>query len=144
MVQAMMRNDPRFSSNPMLRQVMDELANNPQAAQQVASMMSDPAMRTMMDQAMRQAAAGGGGGDGGAGAGLGGLPWGGGGGAGAGLGGLPWGGGGAGLGGVPPSRPAGGAPSQPPQQQQGGASDEDLTEEEMIAEAIRRSLQDGA
>jgi hypothetical protein len=123
MVQAMMRNDPRFSSNPMLRQVMDELTNNPLAAQQVAGMMSDPTMRTMMDQAMRQGAAAGGGD--------------------AGLGGLPWG---AGIGGVPPSRPAGGAPAQqqPPQQQQGGASDEDLTEEEMIAEAIRRSLQDGA
>jgi hypothetical protein len=123
MVQAMMRNDPRFSSNPMLRQVMDELTSNPLAAQQVASMMSDPTMRTMMDQAMRQGASGSGGG--------------------AGLGGLPWG---AGIGGVPPSRPAGGAPAQPrqPQQQQGGASDEDLTEEEMIAEAIRRSLQDGA
>lgn len=127
-----MRNDPRFSSNPMLQQVMDELTNNPLAAQQVASMMSDPAMRSMMDQAMRQA--------GGGGAGLGGLPPWGSGGVGGGIGGV----GGAGpAAGFPPSRPAGGAPSQQRQQQPGGASDEDLTEEEMIAEAIRRSLQDG-
>lgn len=131
MVQTMMRNDPRLSSDPMLRQVMDEITNNPMAAQQLASMMSDPTMRSMMDQAMRQGGAAAAAGAGGGGA--------------VGLGGLPWGGAGAGLGGLPPSRsPGGGVPSQQQQRQRGAASDEDLTEEEMIAEAIRRSLQDGA
>ena len=36
----------------------------------------------------------------------------------------------------------GGGGAQPPSQPQNGQADEDLTEEEMIAEAIRRSLQD--
>lgn len=144
MVQAMMRNDPRLANNPAMRQVMDELATNPQAAEQLSMMMRDPSVRNYLQSAMASQGPGAGGGLGGG--------FGGGAGAGAG-GGFPpalfnpslFPGGANGLGGRLP------AGSAPPQQQRqppasggagAGASDEDMTEEEMIAEAIRRSLQD--
>lgn len=56
MVQQMMQNDPMLANNPMAQQQMRMLANNPQMLEQVSRMMSDPAtmerMRNMM-QTMR-------------------------------------------------------------------------------------------
>jgi len=50
MVQQMMRNDPRFG--PEMQQMMGELANNPQMAEQFGQIMQNPAMRAQMQQAM--------------------------------------------------------------------------------------------
>jgi len=119
MVQQMMRNDPNVS--PMLRQYMETMANNPAMLQQVAQRMQDPAVRAQMQQAMQN----------------GGMP--------GGMGGM---GGGGGMG-MPPAANANAGSttnaSAPPQQQQPPRqpqNDQGQTEEEMIAEAVRRSLED--
>ncbi len=56
MVQQMMENHPAFAGNPMMQQQMRTLANNPQMLEQVSRMMSDPAMmenmRSMMGNRM--------------------------------------------------------------------------------------------
>lgn len=111
-VQNMMQNDPRLN-NPQMRQAMDSLASNPEMLNQVSSMMRDPAMQAQMQQMMQQ----------------GGMP---------GMN-MP-----AGMGGpptpqVPNNTNASGA-SQPNNNNNSGENDEEMTEEEMIAEAIRRSL----
>jgi len=115
MVQNMMRNDPRFANNPMAQQMIQSLASNPEMLQQASQMMSDPNFQQHMQQLQQ-------------------------------------------LQQNPAlmaqqmqqmqnmvgSMPGGGAGTQSSSssQPQNGQADEDLTEEEMIAEAIRRSLQD--
>eukprot|EP00581_Thalassiosira_minuscula_P001840 CAMPEP_0183745996 /NCGR_PEP_ID=MMETSP0737-20130205/66526_1 /TAXON_ID=385413 /ORGANISM="Thalassiosira miniscula, Strain CCMP1093" /LENGTH=529 /DNA_ID=CAMNT_0025981675 /DNA_START=13 /DNA_END=1603 /DNA_ORIENTATION=- len=64
MVQNMMRNDPRFANNPMLQQSLQQLQNNPEMVNQMMGMMNDPNVRNQMMSMMSQ---GGGGGLGGAG-----------------------------------------------------------------------------
>lgn len=112
MVQQMIQNDPNVS--PMLRNSMQQLASNPAMLNQLSQMMSDPAMRSRMQSMM---AAGGGG-----------MP---------GMGGM-------GMGGMPGMAPP--APSNPinnnNNNNSNGGNDQDQTEEEMIAEAIRRSLEE--
>ncbi|CAB9509656.1 PUB domain [Seminavis robusta] len=114
MVQNAIRNDPRFAGDPMMRQSMETLANNPAMVQQIATMMRDPQMQQRMQQ---MAAAGGMGGFGGAG-----MP--------------P-------FGAVPNNNASPGTNNNQQQQNAPGANDQDQTEEEMIAEAIRRSLEEG-
>jgi hypothetical protein len=122
MVQQMLRNDPRFANNPQMQQAMEGLATNPAMASQMSRMMQDPAMMQQMQAMMQQ--------NGGQ------LP-------------MPGGMGGGGMPGGGFGAPGGNAPAQPGaganrgQQPPSGANDEATTEEEMIAEAIRRSLQDG-
>lgn len=124
MVQNMIRNDPRFANNPMMRQMLE----NPAVLQQVSHMMRDPQMQQQMQQmqAMMQ--------DpqmrsqvqsmmAGLGAGAGMPPF------GAGAVNANAGGGQQGT-----ASPPGGS----------GGNDEQQTEEEMIAEAIRRSLEEGS
>ena len=53
-VQNMMRNDPRLANNPMALQALDELQRNPQMMQQVQQMMADPSMRENMSRMMQQ------------------------------------------------------------------------------------------
>jgi hypothetical protein len=130
MVQNMLRSDPRITGNPMAAQALDELANNPALAAQLAQMSADPRMQQLMQnpeqmqQMMQMAQA---------------MP-----GLGGGAAGLPplqWGG-------APPAqaRPDPGpsnADSNASNGNRGGGSDDaEQTEEEMIAEAIRRSLED--
>lgn len=135
MVQNMMRNDPRFANNPMAQRALDELQRNPEMLSQVSQMMSDPTMRAnmnrMMEQQQQQSGAGGA---------------------------NPFGGGGTDdmrrqmeqfqrmsqqLGGGG-SGSGTGAPSTSNQSGNNGSNngqnDNEMTEEEMIAEAIRRSL----
>jgi len=121
MVQQMMRNDPRFANNPMAQQAMDQLASNPQMLSEVAQLMRDPNMQQQMQAMMQQQGAGG-------------MP--------------PMGG----FGNVAGPMGAGTAAQAPQQQspnqgQSSGnadANDEEMTEDQMIAEAIRRSLQDNS
>lgn len=121
MIQEAMRNDPRMASDPMMQQAMQAIATNPALASQVSEMMRDPSVLQHMQSMMQQQASSSGGT--------------------------------TNL--MPPTFPPVGrmpqqqatapGPPQPSSSQQQGApvsSDEDLTEEEMIAEAIRRSLQD--
>lgn len=117
MVQNMMRNDPRFANNPQMQQSLEQMANNPQMLQQLSQMMSDPNMQQQMQSMM-----GAGGGMGGAGGGMGGMP--------------PFGGANPGAGNNANANSGAG-------QQQSGPNDQSQTEEEMIAEAIRRSLEEG-
>ena len=165
MVRQMMENDPRFANNPMARMALERMTNDPQALQQMSRMMSDPSTRQMMMN-MQNAAMNNNGGGGGMGAGMGGAGTGAAGtppnaaqlaeqmrlmqqmmGA--------MGGAGAGGGsGMPPQPSSAGANnttsgSAGQQQQQnnsnnsgnsGGGNDDEMTEEEMIQEAIRRSL----
>mmetsp|Transcript_11635 Transcript_11635/g.29434 ORF Transcript_11635/g.29434 Transcript_11635/m.29434 type:complete len:419 (-) Transcript_11635:48-1304(-) len=98
--------------SPMMRQYMETMANNPAMLQQMTQRLQDPTVRAQMQQAMQQGGM--------PGMGMGEMP---------GMGGMP----GAGTSLAPSSRPA---PPPPPQNDQG------QTEEEMIAEAIRRSLED--
>jgi hypothetical protein len=118
MVQQMIQNDPNVS--PMLRQSMQQLAQNPAMLQQVSQMMSDPSMRQQMQNMMAS-----GGGRGGQ------MPA-----------GMPqFGGAGAGFGNnaptaQPPSSNNNTSAPPPPRDDQG------QTEDEMIAEAIRRSLEE--
>lgn len=133
MVQNMMRNDPRFANNPMVQQALDALQSNPGMVQQVSQMMNDPAMRANMSRMMQQQSD---------------------------VGGAPFGGNGSGdlrrqmeefqrmsqqfagaSGSFNSNR--GGAPPASSQSGNDGANsqnDDEMTEEEMIAEAIRRSL----
>jgi hypothetical protein len=48
MVRNMIQNDPRFANNPQLSQILD----NPQMLNQVSQMMSNPAMRSQMQSMM--------------------------------------------------------------------------------------------
>lgn len=48
----MLQNDPRFAGNPMAQNMLNELANNPQMAAQVSQMMRDPAVMSQI-QAMQ-------------------------------------------------------------------------------------------
>lgn len=126
-VQQMMQNDPRMANNPALRQSMQQLASNPAMMNQLTemmrnpnmqsqmqSMMRDPAMQAQMQAMMSNGGMGGMGGTGGFG-----------------------------------QNADGSAPPPPGQQantgNQGrnGGNDQQQTEEEMIAEAIRRSLEQG-
>lgn len=118
MVQQMMRNDPRFANNPMMQQVMQDIANNPALASQMSQMMSDPNMMRQMQAMMQQQG----------GRGFPGAMF------------PPMGSTGTantGAGQQQPSNAGGGAPGSSSSQ-----NDQEMTEEEMIAEAIRRSLQD--
>lgn len=45
MVQNMMQNDPRFANNPMLQQSLRALQANPEMMQQMTQMMADPNVR---------------------------------------------------------------------------------------------------
>eukprot|EP00549_Striatella_unipunctata_P011591 CAMPEP_0118722164 /NCGR_PEP_ID=MMETSP0800-20121206/31191_1 /TAXON_ID=210618 ORGANISM="Striatella unipunctata, Strain CCMP2910" /NCGR_SAMPLE_ID=MMETSP0800 /ASSEMBLY_ACC=CAM_ASM_000638 /LENGTH=417 /DNA_ID=CAMNT_0006630239 /DNA_START=107 /DNA_END=1360 /DNA_ORIENTATION=- len=113
MVQQMMQNDPRFANNPMMREGMMQLANNPEMLSRVTSMMNNPAMRAQMEAMM---AAGGGG-----------MP-------------TP-----PNMFGAPPANNSNTNNSNnnnSSNSNNGGGSDSDMTEEEMIAEAIRRSMQE--
>lgn len=93
----MIQNDPRLANNPMIQEVMREIAQNPEAAAQVSALMRDPtAMRQMQNMMQQQR--------------------------------------------MIPRANTGGASHVNNNDSTG--TDEDLTEEEMIAEAIRRSLQD--
>jgi hypothetical protein len=109
MVQQMIQNDPNVS--PMLRQSMQQLAQNPAMLQQVSQMMSDPTMRQQMQTMM----ANGGGG----------MPA-----------GMPLPNFSAAPTAQPPSSNSNSIAAPPPR------NDSDQTEEEMIAEAIRRSLEE--
>jgi hypothetical protein len=115
MVQNMLRTHPQFANNPMTEQMLQEMTNNPAMLAQLSQMMQDPAMRSRM-QSMTQNGGG-------------------------------FGGSGFGNTGAPsqlPQPPIGNTSSNTQGQQSApGASDEQTTEEEMIAEAIRRSLQEG-
>lgn len=134
-VQNMMRNDPRLANNPMALQALDELQRNPQMMQQVQQMMADPSMRENMSRMMQQQQSQQ-----------------------------------SGAGGAPPfggnnqnemlrqmeqfqrmsqsfnnsnSSSGAGAPSTAPNHGNNASTsqnDDEMTEEEMIAEAIRRSL----
>jgi len=53
MVQNMMQNHPQFANNPMAQQQMRTLANNPQMLQQMSQMMSNPQMMSRMQQMMQ-------------------------------------------------------------------------------------------
>eukprot|EP00538_Stauroneis_constricta_P006857 CAMPEP_0119548142 /NCGR_PEP_ID=MMETSP1352-20130426/2133_1 /TAXON_ID=265584 /ORGANISM="Stauroneis constricta, Strain CCMP1120" /LENGTH=424 /DNA_ID=CAMNT_0007593327 /DNA_START=35 /DNA_END=1312 /DNA_ORIENTATION=+ len=118
-LQQMIQNDPNVS--PMMRQSMQQIASNPAMLSQLSQMMNDPNMRSQLESMI------GGGGGGGAFGGNGAMP------------------GGFMGGGAQQQAPPG---QQQQQQQQGGANssnndganDQDQTEEEMIAEAIRRSM----
>jgi len=99
--------------SPSMRQDMATLSNNPAMLQQMTQRMQDPAVQAQMRQAM--SAAGNGGGGGGGGGGMGNMM-------------------------MPNSNATGAAPVQQQQQQRG--NDSNQTEDEMIAEAIRRSLED--
>jgi len=134
MVQQMMQNDPRFASNPMLRQSVEQLASNPAMVNQLSQMMRDPAMQSQLQSIMNSASMNGN---------MGSLanfdnmvnP-----------GGMPMGGLGASASSVGNST---GSQFQSQQVEannngsaSGGGSDEQMTEEEMIAEAIARSRQE--
>ena len=120
MVQQMIQNDPNIP--PHVRQTFQALSSNPAMMNQLSQMMNDPTMRAQMEAAMQ---AGGGG--------LGGL---------GGMGGFGAGMGGAG--GMPPmnNNSTSGTGNTTGNNNSGGGNDQAQTEEEMIAEAIRRSLQD--
>lgn len=111
MVQNMIQNDPRFANNPQMRQGLETLASNPQMLNQVSSMMRDPAMQAQMQSMMNA---------------QGGMN-------------MP-----AGMGAAPPANnttvPNNNASGAHPANNNNGQNDQEMTEEEMIAEAIRRSL----
>ena len=50
MVQQQMMNDPRIASNPMIRRSLEELSRDPARLQQLSQMMSDPSTRHMLSQ----------------------------------------------------------------------------------------------
>eukprot|EP00579_Thalassiosira_antarctica_P000263 CAMPEP_0201869730 /NCGR_PEP_ID=MMETSP0902-20130614/3136_1 /ASSEMBLY_ACC=CAM_ASM_000551 /TAXON_ID=420261 /ORGANISM="Thalassiosira antarctica, Strain CCMP982" /LENGTH=476 /DNA_ID=CAMNT_0048395277 /DNA_START=26 /DNA_END=1456 /DNA_ORIENTATION=- len=54
MVQNMMRNDPRMANNPMLQQSLNALQSNPEMISQLTQMMSDPNVRDRMSNLMSQ------------------------------------------------------------------------------------------
>ena len=128
MVQNMLRNDP--SVPPQMRQHMEQLANNPQMLDMMAQSMQDPMVRSQMAQAMAMRGSMGPSAPGG-------------------FGGMSSNFGSP-LAAAPSSANPGAQPSPSTQQnqQQGGQSggsgggDTSQTEEDMIAEAIRRSLEE--
>ena len=133
MVQQMIQNDPNVP--PHVRQAMQQMANNPQMMQQVSQMMADPMIRQQMETAMRSsgtAAAAGGGGGGGFPA-FGGMPN---------NNNMPGMFGGASGGGSTNSSSNSGTTNGGNNNNNNNSNDQSQTEEEMIAEAIRRSLQD--
>jgi len=116
MVQQMIQNDPNIP--PHVRQSIQALASNPDMMGQVSQLMSDPNMRSQLQAAMQA----------GGGMGMAGL-------------------GGAGMGGMPPMNNSNTTSNTNNNTTSGsdgtsGGNDQAQTEEEMIAEAIRRSLQD--
>ncbi|CAJ1947889.1 unnamed protein product [Cylindrotheca closterium] len=129
MVQQMIQNDPNIP--PHVRQTFQTLASNPAMMNQMAQLMNDPTTRAQMEAAMQSGGMGALAGMGG-----GGMPGGFGGGLGAGMG-----------GGMPPMNNNANANNNSNNATGGGGgggggNDQAQTEEEMIAEAIRRSLQD--
>jgi hypothetical protein len=113
MIQDMIRNDPNVS--PMMGTYLEQMANNPAMLDQVTQRMQDPSVRAQL-QNMIMATAGGPGG--------GGTP------------GMIPGMGGGGMGNTIPSA------TNVTSNQQYQGNDQDQTEDEMIAEAIRRSLEE--
>jgi hypothetical protein len=114
MVQEMIRNNPNIS--PQMRSQFEAITSNPAMMDQIARQMQNPAAMEQM-QAMMNARGGAGGFGGG----------------------MPGTGAGAGsFGGTAPTPEGTTQINQPPAQ----GNDQDQTEEEMIAEAIRRSLED--
>lgn len=61
MVQQMIRNDPRMANNPMMQQGLDMMMNNPQMLEQATRMMGDPAAMARMEQMSQMGGALGGG-----------------------------------------------------------------------------------
>lgn len=53
-VQNMMQNHPQLANNPMMQEQMRQLANNPQMVQQLSRMMNDPDMMSRMQNMMQQ------------------------------------------------------------------------------------------
>jgi hypothetical protein len=135
MVRQMIQNDPRFASNPMLQQSFQQLSQNPQLLEQMSRMMSDPTMRNQVMSRMGANA---------------GDPM-----------NMMMGGGAGGFGGNSFGSSGGGASLMNNTQQQqnnnsttnttgnsnssnnnNSGDDREMTEEEMIAEAIARSLRE--
>ena len=142
MVQQAMMNDPRIANNPMMRQRFEQISRDPAALQQLSRMMQDPTTRQMLNQYAGSI-------EGGLGAGAGGNNL---------------------FGGMPPASQAPTSTLQQSQSQQlaqimanmnanrnagsatqqtqqsaanaTGGNDSQMTEEEMIAEAIQRSLRE--
>lgn len=54
MVQNMVMNDPRMRNNPMMQNSMREMMNNPAMVQQMTQMMSNPNIRSRMNAMMQQ------------------------------------------------------------------------------------------
>ena len=54
MIQNMVMNDPRMRNNPMMQNSMREMMNNPSMVQQMTQMMSDPGIRSRMTSMMQQ------------------------------------------------------------------------------------------
>ena len=54
MVQQTIMNDPRLSGNPMMQNAMRTFMNNPGMVQQMSQMMSDPSVRARVDAMMAQ------------------------------------------------------------------------------------------
>lgn len=50
MIQQQMMNDPRIANNPMMRQSLEEMSSDPARLQQLSQIMSNPATRQMMSQ----------------------------------------------------------------------------------------------
>jgi ubiquilin len=71
MLQQLMQNHPQFANNPMMQEQMRTLSNNPQMIEQLSRMMSDPSAMARMNAMMQNAGGNGMGGLGGAGAGAG-------------------------------------------------------------------------
>lgn len=128
MVQQMIQNDPNVP--PHVRQAMQQMANNPQMMQQVSQMMADPMIRQQMEAAMRSSGTAGGGGFPAFGGGMpnnnnnNNMP------------GMFGGASGSGMSNSSNSGTTNGGNNN------NNNNDQSQTEEEMIAEAIRRSLQD--
>ena len=159
MARQMLESDPRFRGNPMARQALDRLVDDPQALQQMSQMMADPNMRQMMMNMGGQQGMGGAGGTASGSSGTAGI------GAGAGatappnpaqlaeqmrlmqqmmgtVGGVGGGGMAPTAGANAPANTAGGQQQQSSNSNNssGGNNEDEMTEEEMIQEAIRRSL----
>mmetsp|Transcript_52493 Transcript_52493/g.127103 ORF Transcript_52493/g.127103 Transcript_52493/m.127103 type:complete len:475 (-) Transcript_52493:2173-3597(-) len=128
MVQNMLQNDP--SVPPQMRQHMEQLTNNPQMLDMMAQSMQDPMVRSQMAQAMAMRGSMGPSAPGG-------------------FGGMPSNFGSPSAAAAPAAAPGAQLSSSTQQsQQQGGGNgrsgggDTNQTEEDMIAEAIRRSLEE--
>lgn len=114
MVQNAMRSDPRFANDPAMLQGLESLASNPAMMNQLSQMMQNPAMQRQLQSMMSATGANA-------------NP-----------------GGGWNSQAFPGAGTANGATDNNGQVGAPAVSDEEMTEEEMIAEAIRRSLQDGS